>query len=358
MQKLQVAAHEFPLFRCQCPSSRFVAAPCAQGVGVNPGFMAGQAARAGTDALTLPIRIGTRPSRLALAQGEEIRAALVSRPGWSQDAVQIVPIATRGDRMRDRAVADIGGKAVFVSELEQALADGRIDLAVHSAKDMPARMDDHLCLAAVPPRAAPFDVWVGTPVAPPGGARGRLQIGTGSPRRAALLRRYMPDFEVVGLRGNVDTRIAMVDRGTLDAVILAEAGLGRLGLSDRIAKRLPPGEFVPAGGQGCLAVQARRADTALIEALAGINDPDSARALNVERAFLDAIGGDCHSAVGVFARVEHGMARFDAIILSGDGREWKSERLQGACDQLEALGQRATSLIAPHAARLLHGARS
>lgn len=244
------------------------------------------------------LRLGTRRSALAMAQADAVSAALREQ-GCD---VEIVAVTTRGDRTPGR-LADAGGKGLFTSALEDRLADGAVDLAVHSAKDMPAAMDARFDIAVVPVRADPRDALVGRagPIESlPTGAR----IGTGSVRRAAQLRALRPDVRIEPIRGNVDTRLrrAVGDDADLDAVVLAMAGLDRLGLIDALrdcVRPLPVEACVPAGGQGTLAVQILAGRDDLRGILAPLDDPDSLAALRAERAVLRALQADCHSCIGV-----------------------------------------------------------
>ncbi|MFP4141641.1 MAG: hydroxymethylbilane synthase [Phycisphaerae bacterium] len=247
------------------------------------------------------IRIGTRRSTLARAQSQLVADALTRKtPSLT---VELVGLDTEGDRTAG-PLADCGGKGLFTRRLEEALDNGEIDLAVHSAKDLPAKLDERYALAAFPPRADARDVLVTpaglSPENIPAGAR----VGTGSPRRAALLQALQPGAEVVPIRGNVDTRLsrAIGDRADLDGVILAAAGLQRLGRMETLGRQvhiLDPERFIPAGGQGALACQ-MRADREDVFAIAqALDDPTTRTAVEAERAFLRMVGADCHSCVGV-----------------------------------------------------------
>lgn len=260
-----------------------------------------------------PLRLGTRGSRLALAQSEIAAVALRARGV----AVEIVAVKTSGDRIRDRPLADFGGKALFAKELEEALRDGRIDLAVHSLKDLPALLPAGLSLSAVLARATPFDTLVfpaGTcalPAAP--------RIGTCSVRRAAQARRSLPGARILPLRGNVETRLRKLDEGAFDAVILSAAGLDRLGLQGRIARLLQGEAWLPALGQGVIAVETRADDATTRAAVAGLEDAPSRLAAGCERAFQAGLEGNCHSPIAGLAQVTDGALRFRGEVLAPGG---------------------------------------
>lgn len=290
------------------------------------------------DGISGVLRVATRGSALALAQSELVARRL--RTAWPGLAVELVVVMTEGDRRRDVATTALGGKGVFTAAVQDAVLDGRAHAAVHSAKDLPAAPVPGLVLAAVPEREDPRDVLVtgselraATVGDLPEGAR----VGTGSPRRAALLRHLRPDLEVLGLRGNVDSRLRRVRTGDFDAVVLAAAGLRRLGL-DGEGIPLDPDVFVPAPGQGCLAVEAREDDTETLGLLGAVTDPPSRVALRGERAFLARLGGSCTLPAG--ARLEPGDGRIELHgFLSGeDGGGFVTDRVAGPGDDPEGLG--------------------
>lgn len=268
-----------------------------------------------------PIRIGTRKSPLAVAQARWVAERLAELHAPLR--VELAPISTRGDLTPGR-LADAGGKGLFTAELEACLRDRSIHLAVHSAKDLPAEMDPAFVIAAVPPREDPRDALVsatGPIEALPRGAR----VGTGSPRRAALLRCIRPDVQIVPIRGNVDTRLRNALSGELDGVVLAMAGLRRSGLADANAEAihpLPIEQVVPAAGQACLAVQCPASDTTLRSALAALHDEQSGRALEAERAVCRAMQADCHSCLAVhFHQASQGVWQGLAMSAQPDGSQ-------------------------------------
>ncbi|MCB9665500.1 MAG: hydroxymethylbilane synthase [Alphaproteobacteria bacterium] len=290
-----------------------------------------------------PWRLGTRGSALARAQSEDVAARLRRVSGRD---VELVVISTRGDRITDRPLPEVGGKGLFTLELEEGLRDGSLDLAVHSLKDLPSEPVPGLVIAAVPEREDPRDVLVGATLAGlPSGAR----VGTGSARRALQLRVARPDLVPVPIRGNVETRLRKQVDGEVDAVVLAAAGLARLGLSDRVTAYLDVDRCVPAVGQGALGVQCRASDGVLRAALAELVDPDAVDEVALERAFLEALGGGCSVPVACHAHVEGERLRVRAFVGRADGA-WVSEA--GVCDRGEArrvgreLAQRLTERLA------------
>ncbi len=261
-----------------------------------------------------PLRLGSRGSPLALAQSRLVAAAL----GAAGVATSIATVETAGDRDRARPLAALGGKAVWTKELDEALKDGRIDAAVHSLKDVETRLPEGLVLAAVLPRADPRDRLVGAPslAALPAGAR----VGTSSPRRAAQLAARRPDVATVLLRGNVATRLARVEDGTVDATFLAAAGLDRLGIE--AGTPLAPEDWLPAAAQGIVGITARADDAATCATLAGIDHPATHLAARAERAVLAGIGGSCRTAVAVHARpTTSGSLLLSAELYSPDGAD-------------------------------------
>jgi hydroxymethylbilane synthase len=295
---------------------------------------------------TGPLRIATRASALALAQTRIVEAGLLA--AWPGLEVALVGVVTEGDRRRDLSAAQLGGKGVFTAAVQQAVLDGRADLAVHSAKDLPAAQTPGLALAAVPRREDPRDVLVTAATAAgkrsgsdpldslPTGSR----VGTGSPRRVALLSWLRPDLEVLPLRGNVDTRVGKVVAGELDAAVLAASGLRRLGLPAATAGFLDPEVFTPAPGQGCLAVEAREDDQRVLALLAGLTDEPSRVALAGERAFLARLGGSCTLPAGaLLTTMADGSAELRGFVAALDGKGLVRERLTGPAGDPEGLGR-------------------
>ena len=265
-----------------------------------------------------PIRVGTRGSKLALAQTAMIVRDLGALyPGVSFDTVTI---RTTGDARVNVPFAAVGTKGMFVKEIEEALLAGEIDFAVHSMKDMPGELTDGLSLAATPPRVDPRDALV-SPHRHIGDVPEGGRVGTSSLRRRAQLTALRPDLQVEELRGNLDTRLRKLDEGLYDAILLACAGLERLGYADRIRERLPVEQFVPAPGQGALALEIRSGDDKMRGLLSPLNDPSTADAVRAERAFQAALGAGCTFPVGAHALIDGSDIRFLAMMGGVNGME-------------------------------------
>jgi hydroxymethylbilane synthase len=276
-------------------------------------------------AMTYGLRIGSRPSALAMAQARLVEGWL--KASLPELAIEIVPIRTSGDRLATASLADAGGKGLFVKELEQALAAGQIELAIHSMKDLPARLPAGFRIAAVPIREDPRDAIVSRIGGGLGELHQRARLGTSSARRRFEALRIRPDLEIVPLRGNVDTRLAKLEAGEFDAIILALAGLRRLGRAERIAPALLDEQhFVPAGGQGALAIEALSdrllgGSQELERSVAAINDFKAASETAAERAYLATIGASCATAVGVRGVLEAGRhMTAHALLFDREGR--------------------------------------
>ncbi|MEO9130125.1 MAG: hydroxymethylbilane synthase [Sphingomonas sp.] len=262
------------------------------------------------------LRLGTRGSPLALVQAHMVRAALCATHGWVENDVMIVPIRTTGDKVQDRALAEIGGKALWTKELDRALLDGEIDLAVHSMKDVETIRPAAIRIAAMLPRADVRDRLIGAASIEilPQGAR----VGTSSPRRAAQLRRLRPDLQPMLFRGNVDTRLAKLAAGEVDATLLAAAGLDRLGRSE-IGVAIPTDVMLPAPAQGAVGIEARAADTRVLAWLDAISHTPTLACVLLERALLAALHADCHSPVAGLATLEGDQVTIRAELLAEDG---------------------------------------
>jgi hydroxymethylbilane synthase len=267
------------------------------------------------------LRVGTRGSPLALAQAHMTRAALAAAHGVAEESIEIAVIRTSGDRIQDRPLSEAGGKGLFTKEIEEALLDNRIDLAVHSAKDMPTMLPDGLMLAACLPREDVRDVFISRKVAALRDLPQRAVVGTASLRRQAMVKRLRPDVSTVVLRGNVETRLKKLEAGEVDATLLALAGLKRLGLADRATSIIAIDEFLPAVGQGAVTIEARIGDTRTRDALAKIDHADTSVALACERAFLGVLDGSCRTPIAGHAILEGDGMRFRGMILRPDGRE-------------------------------------
>ena len=309
------------------------------------------------------LRIGTRGSELALWQAHHV-AGLLSRlegaPGHLQ--IEILEIRTEGDHVLDRPLSEVPGKAFFTKEIEEALAAGHVDLAVHSLKDLPTELPEGLALAAVLEREDPRDVWLakggaagaGLMALAPGG-----KVGTSSLRRRALLARHRPDLELVDLRGNVPTRVRRVEEGKYDAIILAAAGVKRLGLERHITEYLALDRFLPAVAQGAVAVEIRAQDDITRDWVRRLNHPPTYLATAAERALLARLEGGCQVPVGALATLAGEELRLTAEVVTLDGRRFVTARRSGPASRPEELGRAlAEELIAGGAAAILAGIRS
>jgi hydroxymethylbilane synthase len=288
-----------------------------------------------------PLRIGTRASPLARAQTDAVAAALIA--AWPDlaagGALDIVALKTTGDRVLDRPLADVGGKGLFTKELDEAMLAGRIDLAVHSTKDVPTWLPDRIRLAAFLPRADPRDAFVaraaGSLAALPAGA----VVGTASLRRQAQIRHVRPDLRVVPLRGNIGTRLAKLAAGEVDATLLAVAGLMRLGFADRATAILSAEEMLPAVGQGAIGITCRADDDRCLRLLAAIDDAATALAMTAERAMLAALDGSCRTPIGGYARLdEDGALLLDGLVAHPDGSQLVAGRRRGTAADAADLG--------------------
>jgi len=289
------------------------------------------------------LRIGTRGSPLARAQTAlVVRALEQAHPDLAgADALEVVVIRTTGDRVTDRPLAELGGKGLFCKELEAALLEGRIDLAVHSVKDLPTWLPDDLVLGAVLARGDPRDVLItrdgaGLDALAPGAV-----VGTASLRRQAQLLARCPEVRVVPIRGNVETRLGKLGAGAVDATLLAQAGLERLGIAPAGARILPPEIMLPAVGQGAIGAECRAADAPTLALLAAIDDPESSVCVGAERALLAALDGSCHTPIAGHAACQGGRLRLDALVARPDGSVCLCASRQGALADGEALGRDA-----------------
>jgi len=290
---------------------------------------------------TKPFRIGTRGSPLALAQAYETRNRLMSAYGLPEDMFEIVVLSTKGDRITDRALSEIGGKGLFTEELESQLLSGELDIAVHSSKDMPTVLPKGLYLSAFLPREDMRDAFIGR-TAPkllelPQGA----VVGSASLRRQALIRRLRPDLSVIIFRGQVETRLRKLEEGQADATLLAFAGLKRLGMENVPTDILDPKDFPPAPAQGAICVESRIGDTRMDELLSPINDIPTYDAVTCERAFLAALDGSCRTPIAGFATCHGEELHFSGLILTPDGQTSHSVEISGARKDAEDLGRKA-----------------
>ena len=313
-----------------------------------------------------PLRIGTRGSPLALWQARAVESAITKTGG---PPCQLVKIKTTGDRLSEAELSEVGGKSVFVKEIEEALLRETIDLAVHSAKDLPTELPPELRICAVLPREEPWDALAlpaNVAVAIPESARTVVRslgpeprIGTGSVRRGAQLRTRFPSARFEPIRGNVETRLRKLDAGDYDLLVLAAAGLIRLGLSNRISARLSLDECVPAPGQGIVAVEARTHDMATALVLSAISDQEAMAALQAERSLLGTLGGDCHVPIGGIAVPDGQHLTLSAVVSSVDGSRVLHQRQRRRAVEATLLGQQvASALIKAGAADIIAVHRS
>ena len=287
--------------------------------------------------------LGTRGSPLALAQARLVARALEEAHGWARGAVNIVTVRTSGDRIQDRPLADIGGKALWTKELDLALLGGETDCSVHSMKDVESDRPPSLRIAAMLPRADVRDrlIGAGSLADLPRGAI----VGTSSPRRAAQVRRIRPDLGTVSIRGNVDTRLAKREAGDVDATLLAAAGLDRLGRGE-VGSPVEVDVMMPAPAQGAVGIECRADDARTLALLAAIDHPATSAAVAAERAFTLALGGTCHSPIAALALVDGGVIDFRCEILSEDGAEHVADRARFAVGDLDAPAALAGSMLA------------
>ncbi len=303
------------------------------------------------------LRIATRKSPLALWQAEHVAALL--RAAHAGLAVELVPISTKGDRIQDRSLAAIGGKGLFIKELEVALEEHRADLAVHSMKDVPSDLPAGFCIAAVLPRADARDALLTAKARRiqdlPRGAR----VGTSSLRRQAQLLASRPDLSIEALRGNVDTRLRRLDDGGLDAIILACAGLVRMGWESRITARLEPGDCLPAVSQGIIGIECRSGDSATQALLQVLNDPATRIVMDAERSFAGRLNGSCQSPIAAHATLEAGRLNLDGLVAEPDGSRILRDSLSAPAEESHSLGARlADRLLAAGADTLLERLRT
>jgi len=323
------------------------------------------------------LRIATRKSQLALWQAEHVSALLrAAHPGLE---IELVPLLTQGDRIQDRSLAAIGGKGLFIKELEVALEDSRADIAVHSMKDVPADLPDGLVIGAVLKRADPRDALVTT------SGIARLEdlpkgavVGTSSLRRQAQIRALRPDLSIEPMRGNVDTRLRKLDAGQvagaehdgsstaaagggkrMDAIVLACAGLIRLGLESRITARLDPKICLPAVTQGVIGIECRQSDSSTLQYLQALEDPATRKVMDAERAFAARLGGSCQSPIAAYAELEAGGITLRGLVAEPDGSRLLKSALSGSAENPAALGRElAERILAAGAGPLLERLRA
>jgi hydroxymethylbilane synthase len=294
-----------------------------------------------TQSATPILRLGTRGSPLAMVQARTVRARLAAALGCDEAAIEIVIIRTTGDAIQDRPLAEEGGKGLFTKEIEEALLDGRVDLAVHSAKDMPTLLPPGLMLAACLEREDPRDVFISGKAASLTDLPQGASLGTTSPRRQAIAKRLRPDLRIVPMRGNVETRLRKLADGECDATILALAGLKRLGLERHAAKIMSVDEFLPAAGQGAIGIEVREDDSHVRDILARIDDADTSTALACERAFLAVLDGTCKTPIAGHATLSGSMLQLRGLIAKPDGSAAYETAVAGGRDAAIKIGDDA-----------------
>jgi len=288
--------------------------------------------------VTVRIRIATRKSELALWQAGYVADELRRLPEVS--AVELVPLTTRGDQILDRDLSKVGGKGLFIKELEVAMRQGDADIAVHSMKDVPADMPEGFCIAARLERANPFDALVSNEATGIAGLRRGAVVGSSSLRRQAQLRALRPDLDVRSLRGNVNTRLAKLDGGEYDAIILACAGLERLGLASRIVEQVSPEDMLPATAQGVIGIECLAGRDDLEAVLAKLDDAATSITTAAERSVARFLGASCHSPLAAYAVAGEETVTLTALVASVDGRTVLRQQVSGAIAEVEQLGSR------------------
>lgn len=287
------------------------------------------------------IKIGTRASRLALWQAEFVAAQL--KKFFPALEVEIVKVHTTGDKILDAPLAKIGGKGLFTKELEFQLAAGKIDLAVHSLKDVPNELPAEFKIAAITKRIQPFDAFVSNKFSTFDALAKNSVVGTSSLRRAAQILALRPDLQIKNLRGNVETRLKKLDAGEFDAIILAAAGLERLGHSSRINEILT--KIIPAAGQGALAIEIRADNEKIFNLVQKLNDTETFSAVKVEREFLTEVGGSCQIPVGVFAKIDGEQVKIQALIASTDGKKVISGQWSVVSEKIDGFGKKIAAQL-------------
>jgi len=298
------------------------------------------------------VRIGTRGSKLALWQANWVADAIKAHhPTLTPE---LIIIKTRGDKITNVPLAQIGGKALFIKEIEEALLDGRIDIAVHSMKDMPAQIPDGLCIGAVPERETTADVLISRNGIRLGELAPGSRVGTGSLRRSALLRHSRPDIEVAPLRGNLDTRIKKLETEDLDGIVVAAAGVKRMGWESKISEYLDETAMLPAVGQGALCIEIRDTDSTAESYVSGLDHSQTRTAVLGERAFLTRLNGSCQVPIAALGKVDHDIFSLEGLVADVEGKTLIRDRMSGKASDSESIGTRlAERLLAMGAGRIL-----
>lgn len=291
------------------------------------------------------VRIGTRGSKLALAQARTIRDSLIAANGLDPEAVTTEIITTSGDRSKAPTLREVGGKGLFTKEIEEALLAGQIDIAVHSLKDLESVLADGLAIICLPAREDPRDAFVSLKAARLGELSKGARLGTGSLRRQAQAKRMRPDLTVVPFRGNVDTRLRKLEQGVVDATLLAYAGLKRLGLAAHATAIIDTDDMLPAVGQGAIAVEARVDDASVAALLAPLHDGSTAACVAAERAFLARLDGSCHTPIAGLAELVGDGLRLRGMLLAPDGSACHATCIEGAPADAEKLGREAAEVL-------------
>lgn len=285
------------------------------------------------------ISIGTRGSRLAVAQAQEIKNLIIQKhPQYKSfpDLISIIPIKTTGDKVSDRSLVDIGGKGLFIKEIEEELISKQVDIAVHSMKDMPGFFSEELDIFAVPVRNDARDAFISKKYSSIKDLPLNAVVGTSSPRRASLILNQRPDLKIVNFRGNVDTRLGKINADEVDGTILAVAGLARINMKDQITSIIETSEMLPAIGQGALALQARKDDESIINILRSLNHSPSETCVSAERAFLKTINGSCSTPLAAYAQIKNDQIHLECLLASLDGQEiFKTSRVGNLNDAIK-----------------------
>ncbi len=299
------------------------------------------------------IRIGTRSSKLALAQASEVKEMLIKNLGISEDQIEIIKLTTSGDKIQDRNLAEIGGKGLFIKELEEALLANKIDLAVHSAKDVPPIINESTIIAAFTKRNDPRDYFISQKYKSLQDLPANATIGTSSARRKAILLGLKKDLDIQNFRGNVDSRISKLEQGVVDATILALCGLKRIGKIIEDHNIIPLETMLPAAGQGCLAIQVLRNNNIIADLAAKINDPQTRLCVETERRFLRQLGASCKTPVAAYCQVIGDQLDFSTIIFDFNGQETYSTKQVGDLAKNGELADLAANKTKENAAKLL-----
>jgi hydroxymethylbilane synthase len=299
------------------------------------------------------LRIGTRGSNLALAQANQVKEALANaHPNlFSENDIEIVPIITTGDKITDRSLGDIGGKGLFTKEIEEALINGSIDLAVHSMKDMPAQLPEGLCFAALLPREDPRDAFLSYNYTSIDTLPKGAIVGTSSTRRKAQLLSIRPDLKVVSFRGNVGTRLDKLKNNLVDATILAVAGLKRLNITEPAYTRIDVQDMLPAVAQGAIVIECKRNNDSVIKLLQAINHQETSICIEAERAFLTKLDGSCKTPIAALARIKDDIITLNAMIASTNGHTIFRTSKTGDLNQARSLGEEAADELLSRAGK-------